>query len=326
MNDDETTRFLNQLTEWVPDSPDAASRIITLGRATRRRRHNYLAIGAAAAVLAVVAGGEALTNTGSQPPPAHGPANTSGPNASQSPTPSPESDGACFSEAPFHAETPQIDNLAEQKAVVTELVGVVRNGYTVTYAEPTVRGVVVLVRGDVEAARRDLLANPLVVHVNQHWDSMTGPDLVQAVGQDAVTGAVAEVRRVARGHEGFTNVHVWPDGVSVQVFWKRGEVPDEIQTLVGTDENGVRIDPIVEVDYSSQELARAQRTLWDLPKNDPALPAPRVSSACRDYSGIGAEVSHSDLRTWKPREDELSEMVGVPVHLRYGNAPIGLLG
>ncbi len=333
MNDDDLTRRLRAHSESARTTPGATDRIGEAVAARRRRRH-ALTTGAAALTVAGVVGVAALagpgldsarpTTGGSVTPTTEGSSPTSGSGYTGYTCPR--------SESVTERVPPPIPDLAEQQAVAAEIEATAWKTMHVKVARPSPLGVVALVeRTDMTLEQaRSILVNEHGAALVHDWDP-GGPE----VGLDAdnqVTQVlsweideVMPVVRPLRQREGFVNLWVWPDAASIQVFW-HGEVPSDVQAMVGDLGNGVRLDPLIPTDWSRSRLASAQGTVTDAVSSGEYVDRWASVGICHDYSGLVAGVPVRSAERRSALSAQLSDLAGLPVMVVDEDPPVDLSG
>jgi len=331
---DELERRLQQYAESARPAAGATDRIAAAVTARRRRRTALTTGVAALAVVGVVGGASALSGRGPDREPTADQTATTPPTIASSPTaPAGYTGYTCpRDEAVTDRVPPPILDLAEQQAVVAELESTQWKTMDVKVARPSPLGVVVLVeRTDMTLAEaRSFLVREHGAGLVYDWDP-SGP----SVGLDAdgqVTQVLAwqvqevlpTVRQAVRGRDGYVNLWVWPDAASIQVFW-HGEVPADVQAMVGDLGNGVRLDPIIPTVLSMQTLEQAQdgsvEALTDWGLRDKWS----TTGKCHDYSGLVVGVQVADPGRRSELSQRLQQELGVPVMVVDEDPPVDLV-
>lgn len=290
MNDtpeDELREALRRMSGAARPTAGAADTIHVGVRRSRRRRALGAIVGTAGLVVAVVAGAHALAGSGPGP-------------RQVRPEPATSSKSAqselfeCPTQSRALTGTRTIADLGRQRQIVRRLSAL--SSVQVRYAAPTSLGVVALV---IDASGDpDLYADPAVVtrlqeagaaHVFE-WDpSLASVDVdadgqVRGVLQSLLRPAIRDVRRATRGLPGDAGLALWQDAGAVLLAWK-APVPQKVLALAGVRPDGVEV--IVEpVDYSRQDLQRAQRRLLRVLRERGLRSRWASSGGCGDGSGL----------------------------------------
>lgn len=224
-------------------------------------------------------------------------------------------------------DAPPIPDREELDAIAERVRRTGWDGFEVRRVEATHLGVVALVAGDLQAARR-VLAEVGAAQTHA-WDDSLAPVGVDAAGQvrEVLQGllepAVRDVRAAVRGIPGQESIALWPEAGAVLLQWK-APVPTEVRALAGRRPDGVRV--IVEpTRYSRRDIRAASERVVA------AIRAGRIevdwstASGCADGSGLVVGVQpHSLADRAAELEAQLAEVAGMPVRVVPEEPPVPL--
>lgn len=317
---DDWERDLERLGGAVRPTGAVAGDVREVVRRRRRRRRTAGVAGVAAAVAAVVVT-STLVAGGSEP--ASGPevAATASPSASpdlphSTPPPTPPARFTCPRGLQLLQDAPPIADLAEQQAVVADILRVTgpMSSVRVLVAQPTALGVVVLVQPGLADATQ--LLEDLGASYVHDWDP-GGPSVgldedgqVRQVLQWQLEPVVHHLNRVTHDRPGNAGLALWQDAGAVVLQWQ-APVPAEIEALAGVLPSGVEVQ-VWPVTYSDGDVRRAQDRLPDVLVERGLREEWTSSYGCADHSGlvVGMVPPLGDRATL---EDDLTRALGMPV-------------
>ncbi|GAA4819263.1 hypothetical protein GCM10025786_28180 [Nocardioides caeni] len=192
------------------------------------------------------------------------------------------------------------------------------SGFAVKHATVTGLGVIVLVTGDVDAAREVLEGDydAVVVH---GWDA-SGPSVgldedgqTSVVGQWTLEPAKKAALRVTREVRGFAGLAYWDSAGAILLQWKE-PVPAQVQALESlTFAEGGRI-VVKGVPYSLKEAGAAMNRVQQAMQSGQIAGRWTMSSPCNDGTGIEIGIDPSSLGDRRAElQEELAQIAGMPV-------------
>lgn len=221
---------------------------------------------------------------------------------------------------------PDIDRLTD---IVEGVEQTTWHGFVVERVEATHLGVVALVSGDLDAARRSL-GGVGVAHVRR-WDpsvAVVGVDAagqVQQVLQWLTEDALREVRAGTRGIEGYQSLALWTGAGAVVLQWK-APVPAAVRALGGVRPDGVMVI-VKPARFSARDVRAASARVGH------AIRAGRVDAewsttgGCADGSGLVVGITPDSLGDRRPAlQAQLGRIAGMPVHVVPEEAPVARTG
>lgn len=314
----------------------ATGRVQQEVRRRRRRRSAATAVAAAASVAVVLAGVAVAVQGGDEAPdrvvgdPSRE-ATSAGPTPADPAATSPAVDPRTF-ECPTESKVFDPDARApdapshrhhEWRRIYADVAA--RDewpGFTVRRLEGSLLGVIALVEGDVQGARRLLmdeygvtsvvLWDPVAAAAGDHdeWTWMTRDF------QQRLSAVADQVPRLTQGVPGHARTALWVMEAAVLVQWKR-PVPPQVRALEDVQfKTGGRV--VVEgVRYSQADVRRAQGLLEEWLRRSGQRGHWSTAYACHDGEGLVVGMVPSFLETADvpALQEELAEAVGMPVML-----------
>lgn len=208
-----------------------------------------------------------------------------------------------------------VPRLAHQRDVVRTVKRLPADDrYAVKRVRPTHFGVVALVSGDVDAARRDLDGVRHVVSWTDHYLSDFPPSMrMGVVLVDLLRPVMNDVLRELRGVPGRVGPAYWTRGGAVVLEWK-APVPEEVLAVAGVRPGGAEVR-VVPRAYSQKDFDRAGNRLIDF-LDDHDVDWSTLSGCA---SGQGLELSiPGDPDDLTVTQEQLDESAGMPVRVQGG--------
>lgn len=328
--DDSWMDELRELDGALRPTPNAIPKV----RRRLRRRRKVRALGAVGGSAALVVASIVTVSLVSGPD-AKGtdglPAATT-PSSSPSitPAPSPEESGLfdCETDNPVFGPSPAIPDRGRQQRIVDQIERPLSDAFDVHVAEPSHLGVVALVTGDLDAARRALREHG-VGHVYS-WDS-SGPEVgadehgqIEQALQWVLDPVVNRLQKQIRDVPGSGGLAYWQDAGAVLLQWK-APVPAEIEALAGVRPNGVKV--IVQaIRYSDRDFLNAGERALKAGREGRIDAKVNSAVGCGDGSGLVVGVGPKSLGDRRAElQQKLTELVGMPVKVVAEEAPVPLV-